>query len=255
MKIAYTINGLIGGLSGKNFQLKDQEIAPLIIKYTGNTVNKFIKANNDVDFFIFSWQPELKEHFDSVYNPKLSRYMNQDTFNVPSYIPNDIRTQAHYSRWFGVKVLSEMIRDSNTTYDLIINCRMDTCWNNNIHFNKFEQDRIHVAYHKTHLHYLPFNKDGNIMCDHIFIANSENFHTIATLFDSLNEYAHPKVHRCGYSHISNHFLLPQHIKATKLVDKLQGSVINILDDGSGKGDYDIFRYRNVTKNQLESYEL
>ena len=53
MKIAYTINGLIGGLSGKNFQLKDQEIAPLIIKYTGNTVNKFIKANNDVDFFIF----------------------------------------------------------------------------------------------------------------------------------------------------------------------------------------------------------
>ena len=88
-------------------------------------------------------------------------------------------------------------------------------------------------------HILVINKQKGLM---VHEGASENFHTIATLFDSLNEYAHPKVHRCSYSHISNHFLLPQHIKATKLVDKLQGSVVNILDDGNGKGDYDIFRY-------------
>lgn len=250
MKIAYTINGLIGGLSGKNCQLRDQDIAPAIINYTSTTVTDFIKKCNDVDFYIFSWQPELKEHFDNVYRPKHSIYTNQINFNIPQYLIDDDRTQSHYSRWYGVKQLSQMINDSNTHYDLIINCRMDTCWNREIHFNKFNIDKIHVAYHPSHSEFLPLNKQARDMCDHVFISNAENFHLLATLFDNLNEYVHPSRHKCSYSHISNHLLIPQHLRASNLVDKLEASILNDLESGKGTGDYDIFRYRKLTKNQL-----
>jgi len=256
MKIAYTINGLIGGLSGKNFQLRDQDIAPLIIKYTSNTVNKFIKKNNDVDFFIYSWQPELKKYFDEVYLPKDSIYTDQIKFNVPQYLINDERTQAHYSRWYGVKRLSEMIKNSNVQYDLVINCRMDTCWNRDIYFDKFDLNKIHVAYHPNKLEYLPFNKHAADMCDHVFISNPENFHKISSLFDSLDEYAHPLKHRCSYTHISSHLLIPQHLRAINLIDILEGSIVNDLEAGKDTGDYDIFRYKKITKDQLtEIYEL
>jgi hypothetical protein len=80
----------------------------LIVNYTSNTVNSFIKQNNDVDFFIYSWQPELEEAFNSAYSPKASCYTEQKNFRIPSCIPDDIRSQAHYSRWYGVKSLSEI---------------------------------------------------------------------------------------------------------------------------------------------------
>ena len=256
MKIAYTINGLIGGLSGKNFQLRDQEVAPLIIKYTSNTINRFINQNSDVDFFIYSWQPELEEAFTSAYSPKASYYTEQKNFKIPSYIPDDIRSQAHYSRWYGVKKLSEMIQETGVQYDLVVNCRMDTCWNREIDFSKFNTDKIHVAYHSTHTEYLPFNKEGNDMCDHVFISNLQNFYKIASLFDNLDDYVQPAKHKCHYSHISNHLLIPQHLRAINIVDKLEASILNDLDAGKGTGDYDIFRYKNITKKQLtQQYEL
>jgi hypothetical protein len=256
MKIAYTINGLIGGLSGKNCQLRDQDIAPLIINYTSNTVKNFIEKHNDVDFYIFSWQPELKEYFNSIYRPKQSVYINQLEFKIPSCIPNDERTQAHYSRWYGVKRLSEMIYNSAIPYDLVINCRMDTCWNRDIHFTDFDTNKIHVAYHPTMLNFLPFNKNAVDICDHIFISNTENFHKFASLFDNLDDYVHPSKHKCSYSHISNHFLVPQHLRSLNLIDRLEGSIVNDLEAGKGTGDYDIFRYKQLTKHQLlENYEL
>jgi hypothetical protein len=256
MKIAYTINGLIGGLTGKNFQLRDQDIAPLIIKYTSDTVNNFIKKNNDIDFYIYSWQPELKEYFNKAYSPKASIYKEQINFTIPPYLPNDDRTQAHYSRWYGVKCLSEMIHESNTHYDLVINCRMDICWNKDIYFNNLNLDKIHVAYHPTYPNFLPTNKNGNTMCDHLFISNVENFHKIASLFNNIDEYVHPSKHKCGYSHISNHILFPQHLQAINLVEKLEGSILNNIDEGKGTGDYDILKYKNITKEQLKQmYEL
>ena len=33
MKIAYTINGLIGGLSGKSWSRKDEDFLPAMVKY------------------------------------------------------------------------------------------------------------------------------------------------------------------------------------------------------------------------------
>lgn len=252
MKIAYTINGLIGGLSGKNFQLRDQELAPLIIKYTANSFKKFILSNNkDLDVFIFSWQPEFKDYFIEEYSPLVSCYTPQIKFEVPNYLPDEIRTQSHFSRWYGVKKLFDMIKVSGVNYDLILNCRMDTCWNRDICFDGWDLNKFHVAYHKTHPNYLPQDRNGFYMCDHFFGGNMDNFYKLSTLFYSLPQYADPRIHRCSYSHISNHRLCVQHLNATGLADISVPSIENVLDDGTGLADYNIFRYKKINAQSLE----
>jgi len=253
MKIAYTVNGLIGGMTGKNSDLRDQDIVPLIIKYAANTFNKFIRQDHDIDFYIFSWQPEFADIFDETYTPIHSVYTPQIKFNIPSYIPDTLRTQAHYSRWYGVRKLSNMIKSSNRHYDLILNCRMDLCWNRNINLKSLDVNKIHVPFHITTPHFLPQNSSGNAICDHVIATNVEYFHEIAKLFECLDDYVHPSVHKCDYSYISNHLLIPQHLRSLNLIDKLNATFINDHELGAGTGDYDIFRYKQLTYEQIKKH--
>ena len=55
MKIAYTMNGLIGGLSGKNSSGSARDDQIIVLKYVSEILQKYIMPWNDVDFFIFSW--------------------------------------------------------------------------------------------------------------------------------------------------------------------------------------------------------
>ena len=55
MKIAYTMNGLVGGLFGKHYNADSGDESTLVIKYISNNFRKYITSSNDVDFFIFSY--------------------------------------------------------------------------------------------------------------------------------------------------------------------------------------------------------
>ena len=72
-KIAYTLNGLIGGFgSVKNMNLDEGEDydyqSSLTLKYCSKFLKKYVLENNDVDIFIFSWQTEKeKEFIESVF--------------------------------------------------------------------------------------------------------------------------------------------------------------------------------------------
>ena len=65
MKIAYTFNGITGGLSGKNYDMKDQDNQKYLIKLVYKYIEENIIQHNDVDFFIFSWQKEQEDLVDS----------------------------------------------------------------------------------------------------------------------------------------------------------------------------------------------
>ena len=78
MKIAYTINGLLGGFSGKNSDTNirtTKEDYVLILKYISNILKKNIAEHNDVDFFVFSWHTDLKDEFIE-YLPSTTRVIS-----------------------------------------------------------------------------------------------------------------------------------------------------------------------------------
>ena len=65
MKIAYTLNGLIGGFnSGKNMNADVGDYSSqslLTLRYTSKFLKKYVLDNNDVDVFIFSWETDKAE--------------------------------------------------------------------------------------------------------------------------------------------------------------------------------------------------
>ena len=74
MKIAYTLNGLLGGFAGKNTSNADKDDeAVLILRYVSDLIQKYIVPYNDVDFFIFSWHTNLKDEFEKYLSPKKNK--------------------------------------------------------------------------------------------------------------------------------------------------------------------------------------
>ena len=67
MKIAYTINGLIGGLSGKSWSRKDEDFLPAMVKYLYKSLDDNILKNNDVDIFLFSWHKDKQKELEEIY--------------------------------------------------------------------------------------------------------------------------------------------------------------------------------------------
>jgi hypothetical protein len=91
MKIAYLMNGVIGGLVGKNYEGSESLIKDKIVKYISNT-HSFIQKGVEIDYFIFSWEPELEENnieYDLVINARLdlcfTREINLSQFNPSKF--------------------------------------------------------------------------------------------------------------------------------------------------------------------------
>ena len=61
MKIAYTINGLVSGLTGKNSSTSSDEDRLLVLNYISKLLRENIIGEN-VDVFIFSWHTNFENH-------------------------------------------------------------------------------------------------------------------------------------------------------------------------------------------------
>ena len=58
------MNGLVGGLSGKNSSGSSRDDQLLVLKYVSNLLQKYITPQNNVDFFIFSWHTDFMDEFN-----------------------------------------------------------------------------------------------------------------------------------------------------------------------------------------------
>ena len=133
MKIAYTLNGLVGGFSGKNNSNVDKDgDSILILKYVSDLVQKNIIPYNDVDFFVFSWHTNFKDEFNSYLSPKKLKLIPQIDFSIPEHLKNGNinRVIAHKSRWYGFKevmnLVSEYETENDFEYDLVVNARLES---------------------------------------------------------------------------------------------------------------------------------
>tara|TARA_R110002020_G_scaffold462548_3_gene682117 strand:+ start:300 stop:1076 length:777 start_codon:yes stop_codon:yes gene_type:complete len=254
MKIAYLMNGVIGGIKGKNYEnYSESSIKESIIKHTSHT-HSFLKKEDTIDYFIFSWEPELKKTYIQQYNPVEIKSIPQIKFDVPAHYSehkDNSRIQAHYSRWYGALEVSKMCKEyslkNNINYDLIVNARLDLCFTREIELSKFNPKKFHLAKPINIPHYnWPKNSE---MIDHIFISNPEYMFKFMELFPKLNEYTAPD--QCPrWKLISNHFLCVWHLEKLGLLKEniITDSLLKTFDGGYDEWsdtDYYIFRYKNI----------
>jgi len=53
LKVAVTLNGVIGGLSKKNYEHDDNNDMKAIVECVYKSLDKCLLQNNDIDIFIF----------------------------------------------------------------------------------------------------------------------------------------------------------------------------------------------------------
>ncbi len=271
MKIAYTINGLVGGFTGKNSSgdtTKDDHI--LILKYISDILEKNIISHNDVDIFIFSWHTELEDEFNKYLSPTRMKLKKQIDFKIPEHLKNGNtkRVFAYKSRWYGFKEAMNLVweheADNQFKYDLVVSSRFDICWNNPYKFDKLDVNKFHIPMHPDRPTYgWPDMDRGPIMgaeiIDHIFASNSDIMLHYSTMFDFMDQYTLPG--NCpAWNTISNHFLMVWHLRELGLLseDIVQKSFTNWHDwnpkiIGGSKDpeiDYDIFRYRKLNREDI-----
>ena len=266
MKIAYTINGLVGGLSGKNSSGSPRDDQLLVLRYVSNLLDKYIKPFNDVDFFIFSWHTDFMKEFNRHISPVKCKLIPQIDFKIPEHLKggNIDRVIAHYSRWYGFKevmnLVSEYENEHYFKYDLVVNARFDTCWNKPFHFENLDVNEFHIPFHPDMISYGWPDSSPEIL-DHVFASNSDWMKHFSTMFDNLDWYTLPN--QCPqWKTISHHFLMIWHLNKLNLLKKeiVKKSFSNWHErnpniiGGSKDVDYDIFRYRQLTKEQVSNYE-
>jgi hypothetical protein len=264
MRIAYTMNGLIGRFGGKHYHLDNTEKdnykneSSLVLKYVNKSLKKYV-LNNDVDIFIFSWETDKEKEFTDLLNPKKMKLVPQINFDPPAHLKgrSEKRVLAHYSRWYGfkevMKLKSEYEKENNFKYDLVINARFDLCFNRSINFDNIDTNKFHIPELPGSNYGWPSGSPE--ILDHMFGSNSENMDKYSSLFDKLDEYTLPG--ECPqWNTISNHFLMVWHLNKLGLLDtdKTLKSFTTFEtgapDFEKGNCDYDILRYRNLTKENV-----
>ena len=112
MKIAYTINGLLGGFSDKNSSTSDKSKDSIIIlQYVSNLLQKNIVEPNDVDLFVFSWHTDFENEFNKFLKPTSLKLEEQIDFEIFEHLKGseDKRVNAHLSRWYGFKEVMNLV--------------------------------------------------------------------------------------------------------------------------------------------------
>ena len=266
MRIAYTLNGLIGGFnSGKNMTASESldynNQSLLTLRYTSKFLKKYVLDNNDIDIFIFSWEVDKEKEFEKYLNPKKMKLIPQIDFEIPEHLKgkNDKRVIAHYSRWYGFKEVMKLKRkyeeENNFKYDLVVNARFDLCFNRLFDFSSLPTNEFHIPIHPDRPTY-GWPAENPEILDHIFTSNSKNMDEYSNLFDKLDEYTLPD--QCPqWNTISNHFLMVWHLWKLDLlyVDIVKKSFSTYtsekVDNQEGKIDYDIIRYRNLSVDDIK----
>lgn len=258
MKVAYTMNGLVGGLQGKNRERNNEDNIGIICKYLYKHLSKHILENNDVDIFMYTWHEEYKNILDNIFKPVKSIHTKQIKIDVPEHLKvyNYNVIKGTFSNWYGYKKVIDLQREyaqkNNIKYDLVVNARIDLKWNQDISFTKFKTNKIHLAKPTNIIWGWPKEKVEKID-DHIYVMNDKNMYKFSRLYDYLDEYSKPNCCLCKpkKDHPSNHWMAAYHLKRLGWLNK--SKIKFSFKDCHGGGNpnnasYNILRYYVQYKN-------
>jgi len=217
LKVAVTLNGVVGGLFKKNYEDTGESDLKTIVEYVYKSLDKCLLQNNDIDIFIFSWHPNEGDYLDSIYKPKKSKHINQIVWeNLPVWLQDHPpRVQAHISRWYGfkevMKLRQEYEMENNIKYDLVLNGRFDHFWEKNILFSELDVEKIHTSTPTCVDWGWPHSRAGIELRGDLFVMKPEYIDKLALMYDNIYEYTSPG--QCPqWKTISHHFLTVWHFR-------------------------------------------
>ncbi len=248
MKIAYCLHGCVGGTTGKSGEkLSGKEV---VLRESVKKLFKNLKTDN-IDFFIHSWDTDLHNDFINSFNPKKIITEEQIVFDIPKHLPDNLRTQSHYSRWRSaqkcIELKSQVEKESNEKYDLVILTRFDLIWLQPFDLATLDSSKIHFDWSFIGGNKIYGGVNQQEWPDRIIISNSENMNYIGTMYDKLTEYT--SLGQCPqYAGISSHFCLPWHMskenKKSDCVFSLHFSFENYNNPKNEKVLITLYRYNS-----------
>jgi hypothetical protein len=237
MRHAICLHGLVGNIKGKSSEFDVGADKVLELSYY-HWIEHIIE-NNNADVFIHSWNTELSDKINNMFNPKRAVYDKQIKFDIPDYVMGEEnRKQAHYSRWYSTKKVAKLKekyeKENNFKYDMVMVARFDIAWNKSISFD---------ALNPNIMYYGGWDRNGNTKIkDFWFISKSKNIDNFSKLYNNLDEYNIPG--NCTINKklgISNHRLSKYHIDYLNL----KTDTILLCQDNidASKSDYPLIRYK------------
>jgi hypothetical protein len=195
MKVALCLSGLVGGIKGKS---QDKvEGSKESFKISSEHTKKHIIDKNDVDVFIHSWEVDLQNMIVEAYKPKKFHFEQQIIFDIPPHLPNNLRAQSHYSRWYGnkqaISLKSQWEKENSFLYDAVMVLRFDSVWYTDVDFSKFDMNNFYLPklYLRTGQQF-GWPDMGPEVIDHFMFSNTTTMNIFFnTMFDKLNDYTRP----------------------------------------------------------------
>lgn len=212
---------------------------------TFHSINEhFIKANKDYsfDFFIHSWNEDLRQSLDNLYCPCASLYENNDIYQsqIKQILLNCELPENYYSQVSqclslkkGCELIEQYSINNNVFYDFIVIYRLDLLLWKDVYFSSFEKDKIYVN------NYLECQGDFH------FIMNYESMKEFKNVYNSLSKDVLPMPHYPFKKFINNY--MKKDIHMDSIVAGQHQEVIrkikNVVDNGI------------ITSEILEKYGL
>jgi ubiquinone/menaquinone biosynthesis C-methylase UbiE len=202
-------------------------------------INNIVNINKmySFDFFIHSWNTDLKNNYDALYSPKKSLYEENSLYSKE--IKNKIKNIDDFggvskalSMKKSISLLEDFQHENNFIYDAIIVYRPDIILIKKLNLDSYDLNNIYV------------NSFFDCQGDFHFIMNYDNLNKFKYLYDSLDNGNLYKVHFWIKNYV-NQFMNKSLIE-DKIFAGIDQEVIRKIQDGTNK---------NISIDILSKYSL
>jgi len=177
----------------------------------GDNGYEYIKDNivkdNDVDFFIHSWEPNMESHIKDLYNPVASTFEEQvdfsDMVDEPYFDEGFQRESTMYANCKAHNTLSFLysrtksieLMDGCGEYDCVVVCRFDLGQRGKECAHMFKYNVAEIRFDEkadmSKLYSSMWDQLNAGYADQWFYSNQENIKTLATAYNKALEYLTP----------------------------------------------------------------
>ena len=180
-------------------------------------------VNDTVDVFIHCWDTQYEKQLTELYQPKKSKFQEQIQFDNEIMRGNFIE-----SRWYSTKQVTElkknMKKENDFTYDVVMSCRFDVGFFEDLVFNDVMEDPNAMYIAKTN----PPNPQKPTICDLWHFSSSKNMDIINSFHDHWKELGR------GTPHSDLYMWPTKNNIDIYMIDKFQ-------DSEKGNGNTDVIR--------------
>lgn len=200
-KVAIILRGgmskISGGFSNPDDIYREDEYINFDCVYV--SIRKHIIETNseyDFDFFIQSWNPDLKEDLIEIYSPIAHSFEDNDIYKdaINKKLADSLSDSSKFSQVsqaLSIKKACELIEPFTNEYDRLIFYRPDVLLWKDMILSNYNQDVVYCN-----------NFVGN-RGDFHFVLNPKHLQTLKSTFDSISLFNQPNPHEVYSRHMAN----------------------------------------------------